>query len=49
LKHTSFKRQWVLEYDELLEQFKNFRVLRYREVDRDEKGFASIVARKMDE
>jgi len=49
LKHTSFKRQWVLEYNELLEQFKNFRVLRYREVDRDEKGFASIVARKMDE
>ena len=49
LKHTSFKRQWVLEYNELLDQFKNFRVLRYRELDRDQKGFASIVARKMDE
>ena len=49
LKHTSFKRQWVLEYNELLDQFKNFRVLRYREMDRDEKGFASIIARKMDE
>ncbi len=49
LKHTSFKRQWVLEYNELLNHFKNFRVLRYREVDRDQKGFASIVARKMDE
>ena len=49
LKHTSFKREWVLEYNELLEQFKNFRVLRYREMDRDEKGFASIIARKIDE
>jgi tellurite methyltransferase len=49
LKHTSFKRQWVLEYNELLDQFKSFRVLRYRELDRDQKGFASIVARKMDE
>jgi 2-polyprenyl-3-methyl-5-hydroxy-6-metoxy-1,4-benzoquinol methylase len=49
LKHTSFKREWVLEYNELLEQFKNFRVLRYREVDRNEKGFASIIACKMDD
>ena len=49
LKHTSFKREWVLEYNELLKQFKNFRVLRYREIDQDEKGFASIIACKMDE
>lgn len=49
LKHTSFKREWVLEYNELLEQFKNFRVLRYREMDRNEKGFASIIACKMDD
>ncbi len=49
LKYTSFKREWVLEYNELLEQFKNFRVLRYREMDRDENGFASIIARKMED
>lgn len=49
LKHTSFKREWVLEYNELLDQFKNFRVLRYREMNRDEKGFASLVARKRDD
>ncbi len=49
LKYTSFKREWVLEYNELLEQFKNFRILRYREVNRDETGFASITAQKMDE
>ncbi len=48
LKHTSFKREWVLEYNELLKQFENFRVLRYREMDQDEKGFASIIACKMD-
>jgi tellurite methyltransferase len=49
LKHTSFKREWVLEYNELLKQFENFRVLRYREMDREEKGFASIIACKMDD
>lgn len=49
LKYTSFKREWVLEYNELLEQFKKFRILRYREMNRDETGFASIIARKMDE
>ena len=49
LKYTSFKKEWVLKYNELLDQFKNFRILRYRELDRDQKGFASIVARKMGE
>jgi len=48
LQHTSFKREWVLEYNELLEQFKNFRVLRYREVNQNEKGFASIIACKIE-
>ena len=46
LKYTDFKREWVLETNELLKEFHSFRVLRYREVDRDEKGFASLVARK---
>jgi tellurite methyltransferase len=49
LQHTSFKKEWVLDYNELLVQFKSFRILRYREVNEDEKGFASLVARKIDE
>ncbi len=46
LKYSGFKKEWVLGYNELLNVFQNFRILRYREVDRDEKGFASLVARK---
>ena len=48
LKYTGLKREWVLEYNELLREFQTFRVLGYREVDRDEKGFASLIACKMD-
>jgi len=44
LNHTSFKREWVLEYNELLKVFQDYRVLRYREVEAD--GIASLVARK---
>lgn len=46
LKYSRFKKEWVLGYNELLNVFQDFRILRYREVDRDEKGFASLVARK---
>jgi tellurite methyltransferase len=48
LKYTDFKREWVLEPNELLREFQSFRVLGYREVDRDEKGFASLIACKSD-
>ena len=46
LKYTDLKKEWVLGANELLKEFQNFRVLRYREMDVDEKGFASLVARK---
>jgi len=46
LKYTSFRREWVLEYNELIRLFQDYRILRYREVDRDETGFASLVAEK---
>jgi len=48
LDYTGFKREWVLEYNELLREFRSFRVLGYREVNRDEKGFASLIACKVD-
>lgn len=47
LKYSGFKREWVLEPNELLREFQEFRVLRYRDVDQDPKAFASIVARKL--
>ena len=47
LKYSSFKKEWVLEPNELLHAFSDFRVLRYREVDEDPKAFASLVAQKL--
>ena len=47
LKYSSFKRQWVLEHNELLKAFEGFRILQYREVDKDPKGFASLIAQKI--
>ncbi len=46
LKYSNFREEWVLSHHELLREFNNFRILRYRDVDADEKAFASIVARK---
>ena len=47
LKYSSFKRQWVLEQNELLKAFEGFRVLRYREVDENPEAFASLIAQKL--
>jgi tellurite methyltransferase len=46
LKYTQFKEEWVLDYNELLRQFRELRVMRYRELDEDEKGLSSLVAWK---
>lgn len=46
LRHSSFKREWVLEHNELLKAFSGLRILRYREIDQDEKAIASLVAQK---
>jgi|TARA_B100000809_G_scaffold89130_1_gene87584 SAM-dependent methyltransferase len=46
LKYSSFKKEWVLELNELLQVFADFRILRYREVDENPKAFASLVAQK---
>ena len=39
LKYSSFKKEWVLEPGELLREFNDLRVLRYREVDNGENMF----------
>ena len=46
LKYSNFKREWVLQHNELLEAFSEFRILRYREIDYDNNAFASLVAIK---
>ena len=47
LKYSNFKKEWVLEQNELLRVFDDFRILRYREVDEDPKAFASLIAQKL--
>ena len=47
LKYSNFKKEWVLEPNELINVFNDFRILRYREVDEDSKGFSSLIARKL--
>ena len=47
LKYSGFKRQWVLEHNELLKAFEGFRILRYREVDENQEAFASLIAQKL--
>ena len=46
LKYSNFKREWVLEHNELLDVFGEFRILGYREMDIDNKAFASLIALK---
>ena len=46
LKYSNFKREWVLEYNELLNAFSELRILGYREVDANDKSFASLIALK---
>jgi 2-polyprenyl-3-methyl-5-hydroxy-6-metoxy-1,4-benzoquinol methylase len=47
LKYSNFKRQWVLEHNELLKAFEGFRILRYREVNESSEAFASLIAQKL--
>lgn len=47
LKYSNFKRQWVLEHNELLKAFDAFRILQYREIDEDPDAFASLIAQKL--
>ena len=47
LKYSNFKKEWVLEPNELINVFNDFQILRYREVDEDPKAFSSLIARKL--
>ena len=49
LKYSSFKREWVLEHNELLHAFSELRILNYREVDTSYKAFASLIALKQND
>jgi len=44
--NPKFRREWLLESNELLELFKDFKILRYQAVDDGKAAFASILAQK---
>ncbi len=48
LQYSGFKREWVLEKNELREAFSGLNIIDYREVDEPENqtAYASLVARK---
>jgi len=47
LKYNSrFRREWALEKNELLDWFKDFKILRYQEIDDGKEAYSSIIAQK---
>jgi tellurite methyltransferase len=46
LQYSKFNPEWVLEENELLETFKDFKIIRYRAVDNGEIAYSSILIQK---
>lgn len=46
LKYTSFNPNWALKTNELLEWFKDFKILRYQSVDNGKEAYSSIIAQR---
>ncbi len=43
---SSFRREWALEENELLEIFKDYKIIRYQIYDDGEEAYSSIIAQK---
>lgn len=46
LKYRKFNPKWVLKHNELLELFKDFKILRYQAFDDGTEAYSSIIAQK---
>jgi tellurite methyltransferase len=46
LKYARFSRKWALYTNELLDIFKDFRVIRYQDYDDGKEAYSSIIAQK---
>ena len=46
LKYSRFKKKYLLKHNELLEIFKDFKVIRYQAYDDGKEAFSSIIAQK---
>jgi len=47
LKYSKFNPKWLLKTNELLEIFKDFKVIRYQAVDNGELAYSSILVQKL--
>jgi len=47
LKYSKFNPEWVLRSNELLETFKDFKIIRYQAVDNGELAYSSILIQKL--
>lgn len=46
LKHNNFKKEWVLDHNELLREFESFRIIKYQEVERNHSALTYLIAEK---
>ncbi|WP_282012031.1 class I SAM-dependent methyltransferase [Nitrospina watsonii] len=46
LKYRDFRREWTLDTNELLDVFKDFKIIRYQAYDDGEEAYSSIIAQK---
>jgi len=46
LKYSEFNPKWLLQTNELLETFKDFKIIRYQAVDNGEMAYSSILIQK---
>lgn len=46
LKYQKFNAKWALKENELLDWFKDFKIIRYQAVDNGEEAFSSIIAQR---
>ena len=46
LRYANFSRKYLLEPNELLEIFKDFKIIRYQAYDDGKEAYSSIIAQK---
>ena len=46
IKYNDFRKEWVLDHNELLREFEDFRILNYQEVEHKNSATTSLIAQK---
>jgi len=48
LKHQKFNPKWLLKTNELIEAFKNMKIIRYQAYEDDDQAYSSIIVQKVE-